>query len=126
MDQERPRRHSMRRIILFTACTCMLFFVAILLAGGNWVKSSDQEPIKRSPAQSTSSDAFNQHCTVFYASDGQIALGGNNEDSFNPRTKIWFLPPEEGKYGVAIVGYEDYNPQGAVNDHGVFFDGLAV
>lgn len=67
-----------------------------------------------------------QNCTVFYAADDQVALGGNNEDSINPRTKIWFIPPEEGKYGVAFVGYEDMYPQGAVNDHGLFFDGLAV
>jgi hypothetical protein len=36
------------------------------------------------------------------------------------------LPPENGKYGLAVVGCEDYGWQGAVNDHGLFFDGTAV
>lgn len=66
------------------------------------------------------------YCTVFYAADDQSALGGNNEDCFNPRTRIWFLPGEGGNYGVAVVGYEDLYPQGAVNEAGLFFDGLAV
>lgn len=67
-----------------------------------------------------------QSCTVFYASDGELALGGNNEDFWDPFTYVWFLPAEEGKFGRAYFGYEDFNPQGGVNDHGLFFDGLAV
>jgi hypothetical protein len=67
-----------------------------------------------------------QNCTVFYAANEQLALGGNNEDAFNPETNIWFIPPEQGRYGVAYVGYEDFYPQGGVNDHGLFYDGLSV
>ena len=47
-------------------------------------------------------------CTVLYAYDGQIALGGNNEDYQNPFTKVWFLPPEEGKYGRVYFGFENF------------------
>lgn len=110
-----------------TTCKLILLFVIILLSllGPGQSNSRDSEAIPEGTPLASAGD-FNQHCTVFYAGDGQVALGGNNEDSFNPRTKIWFLPPEERKYGVAILGYEDYVPQGAVNDHGVFFDGLAV
>jgi hypothetical protein len=63
-----------------------------------------------------------------YAADDQVALGGNNEDNYYAvPTHIWFLPPEEGRYGMALVGYDNYlNPEGAVNDHGLFFDGLSV
>jgi hypothetical protein len=67
-----------------------------------------------------------QSCTVFYASDGELALGGNNEDYRDPFTYVWFLPSEEGEYGRAYFGYEDFLPQGGVNDRGLFFDGLAV
>lgn len=67
-----------------------------------------------------------QNCTVFYAANDLVALGGNNEDSFNPRTKMWFIPPAPAKHGVAFVGYEDLYPQGGMNDEGLFFDGLAV
>lgn len=69
-----------------------------------------------------------QHCTVFYAADDQVALGGNNEDNYGAGpTHIWFIPPEEERYGMALVGYGNFlNPEGAVNDQGLFFDGLAV
>ncbi len=67
-----------------------------------------------------------QSCTVFYAADENVALAGNNEDWNNPLTKIWFLPPEEAKYGRVYVGFDDFSPQGGMNDQGLFFDGLAV
>ena len=35
-------------------------------------------------------------CSVIYAYDGELALGGNNEDYPNPFTMMWFLPPEVG------------------------------
>jgi hypothetical protein len=38
-------------------------------------------------------------CTVVYATDGNLALGGNNEDYGIPTTKAWFIPAEEGPYG---------------------------
>jgi hypothetical protein len=65
-------------------------------------------------------------CTVIYAADGQVALGGNNEDGFNPLTKIWFVPGSDGGYGSAWVGYDDLVIQGGMNEAGLFFDGLAV
>jgi len=65
-------------------------------------------------------------CTVFYASDGVVALGGNNEDWHDPNTKVWFLPAEKGKHGSVYFGYGDLFPQGGMNDQGLFFDGLAV
>ncbi len=103
------------------------FFLILfaLLAGCSTVPSAAgvQAPVL---APSLSSEQVPQHCTVFYAADDKVALGGDHADSFNPRTKIWFLPPEEGKYGVAVVGFEDYNPQGAVNDHGLFYGQLTV
>ncbi|UCE05051.1 MAG: acyl-CoA--6-aminopenicillanic acid acyl-transferase, partial [bacterium] len=43
-------------------------------------------------------------CTVFYASDGEMTLAGNNEDYINPLTKVWFEPAENGKYGSVFFG----------------------
>ena len=57
-----------------------------------------------------------ESCTVFYASDGQVALGGNNEDYRHPFTKAWFLPPEEGKHGRVYFGFENYVWQGGMNE----------
>lgn len=67
-----------------------------------------------------------QGCTVFYAASGDLALAGNNEDSFNPLTRAWFIPASDGRYGRVYFGYDDLSPQGGLNDQGLFFDGLWV
>jgi hypothetical protein len=65
-----------------------------------------------------------QGCTVFYAASGDLALAGNNEDSFNPLTRAWFIPASDGRYGRVYFGYDNLSPQGGLNDQGLFFDGL--
>lgn len=67
---------------------------------------------------------INAGCTVVYATDGEQALGGNNEDSYNPFTRIWFFPGDNGDYGRVYVGFENFFPQGGMNDQGLFFDGM--
>jgi hypothetical protein len=67
-----------------------------------------------------------QGCTVVYGASGDLALAGNNEDSFNPLTRAWFIPASEGHYGRVYFGYDDLSPQGGLNDQGLFFDGLYV
>jgi hypothetical protein len=68
----------------------------------------------------------NQGCTVLYATDGELMLGGNNEDYFNPLTKVWFIPGEAGSSGRVYFGFDDFFPQGGMNDQGLFFDILAL
>ena len=65
-------------------------------------------------------------CTIIYATDGEQAIGGNNEDGNNPLTRIWFLPGENGDYGRVYVGYQGLFQQGGMNDQGLFFDGAGV
>ncbi len=68
-------------------------------------------------------------CTIFVACRDGFVLAGNNEDNeatFNPDTRIWFLPPEHDRYGIVFLGYADGIPQGGMNDHGLFFDGAAL
>jgi hypothetical protein len=65
-------------------------------------------------------------CTVFFASDGSTVLAGNNEDFYNSKTKVWFLPGEEGKYGRVYFGFDDYIRQGGMNDQGLFFDTVSA
>jgi hypothetical protein len=67
-----------------------------------------------------------QGCTVFYAASGGLALAGNNEDSYNPFTRVWFIPAAEGRHGRVYFGYDDGLPQGGMNDQGLFFDGLSI
>jgi tetratricopeptide (TPR) repeat protein len=70
-----------------------------------------------------------QSCTIIYASDGKIALAGNNEDWNRPIGNIWFLPAEKGKFGRVYFGWR-FNgvryPQGGMNDQGLFFDGATA
>jgi tetratricopeptide (TPR) repeat protein len=67
-----------------------------------------------------------QSCTIIYASDGQMALAGNNEDWTNPFPIIWFLPAENGKFGRVYVGFNTNYPQGGMNEKGLFYDGATA
>ncbi|HEY43759.1 MAG TPA: DUF3471 domain-containing protein [Anaerolineae bacterium] len=67
-----------------------------------------------------------QGCSVIYASDGKLALGGNNEDYINPLTKVWFIPAEPGSFGGVYFGFDNYSAQGGMNDQGLFFDALQL
>ena len=69
---------------------------------------------------------YDAGCTVIYGVDDENVLGGNNEDFIDSETRIWFLPPEDGKYGRALVGYDSYIWQGGMNDQGLFFDAMSI
>jgi hypothetical protein len=72
---------------------------------------------------------FQQNCTLIYASDGRMALAGNNEDWTCHQNDIWFLPPEKGKFGRVYFGFNfngEHIPQGGMNDHGLFYDGASA
>jgi uncharacterized protein (TIGR03435 family) len=66
-------------------------------------------------------------CTAFCAvgGDGHV-LVGNNEDWFNPRSKLWFIPPKPGAYGRMYVGFDDVWPFGGMNDRGLWYDAFAA
>jgi tetratricopeptide (TPR) repeat protein len=64
-------------------------------------------------------------CLILKIAHGNFVLAGNNEDFNNPLTKIWFEPPEKGKYGITYFGYSVNYPQGGMNDQGLFFDAVA-
>jgi hypothetical protein len=102
-----------------------LILVFMLLLGGSVAPGVPElETIQDSPVKAV--PFYDAGCTVIYGTDGNIALGGNNEDYPDPETRIWFLPPEEGKYGRALVGYEGFIWQGGMNDQGLFFDAMSV
>ena len=65
-------------------------------------------------------------CTAFCARAGDHVLVGNNEDSDNPRTRLWFVPADGIRYGRMYVGYDDLFPQGGMNDQGLWFDGFVT
>ncbi|MBM3746124.1 MAG: hypothetical protein FJW34_10020 [Acidobacteria bacterium] len=65
-------------------------------------------------------------CTGICAKSKDLVLVGNNEDWGNPRTRIWFVPAEEGRHGRMFVGFDNGFPQGGMNEKGLFFDGFAT
>jgi hypothetical protein len=65
-------------------------------------------------------------CTAFMMSDGENVLVGNNEDSKIQYTRVWFIPAENGRFGRVYFGYDDWSPQGGMNDQGLFFDYFSV
>lgn len=108
--------------------------IGILLAlsagpsAASHVASAPAQESYSQPAFSQTCTPFRpgQSCTVFFAAEGDLVLGGNNEDFWIPFTKLWFLPAEDGKHGRMYVGFDNYFTQGGMNDQGLFFDGLAV
>ncbi len=65
-------------------------------------------------------------CTIFYAFDGKLALGGNNEDYTDPDTRVWFVPGEGDQHGRVFFGFSNFFPQGGMNTAGLFYDGAAT
>ncbi len=76
-------------------------------------------------------------CTVFMANDGQSVWIGNNEDELqNVKYSMWFYPAQSSNYGYAIWtelsfgkllnGFSYLNPQGGLNEHGLFMDFTAI
>jgi hypothetical protein len=61
-------------------------------------------------------------CTIFTVSHGDVVLFGNNEDYTNPKTHYWVIPSEEGKFGGVYFGFDDFIPQGGVNEKGLSYD----
>jgi hypothetical protein len=64
-------------------------------------------------------------CTGFYTTKDNIILVGSNEDWINPKTRVYFFPPEEGKFGRMYVGHSEYPlypEQQGLNDQGLFYD----
>ncbi|MFF2093139.1 hypothetical protein [Paenibacillus sp. NPDC058174] len=61
-------------------------------------------------------------CTIFKATQSGVTLVGNNEDYSDSNTKVWFLAPQDGKYGRVYFGYFNGWAQGGMNDQGLFFD----
>jgi hypothetical protein len=65
-------------------------------------------------------------CTGFLVvGDGRV-LFGNNEDFWNPETRVWFVPATGARHGVMYLGFDNGFPQGGMNDAGLAFDGFAT
>lgn len=71
---------------------------------------------------SSDSELVPGSCTIFSASFGNTAFYGNNEDYNNPKTYYWIRPSSEDTYGGVYVGFDNFSPQGGINEKGLAFD----
>ncbi len=65
-------------------------------------------------------------CSMFVIRMNGKVMVGNNEDSWNQNTRIWFEQGDDTNFGVTYVGFDDFWPQGAINEKGLVFDGFAM
>lgn len=66
-------------------------------------------------------------CTIFVQSTSHRVLIGNNEDnSPDTPTHLWFHAPRHGEHGYVLWGGDLVQPEGGMNDRGVFFDAAAL
>lgn len=65
-------------------------------------------------------------CTGFCISKEGKVFVGNNEDWNNPNTKIWYEPSASDEFGRVYFGFDNFHPQGGMNDQGLCFDGFAT
>ncbi len=61
-------------------------------------------------------------CTIFAASFGSTVLYGNNEDYRIPKTYYWAEPSGEKTFGGVFLGFDNFFPQGGINEKGLAFD----
>ena len=72
------------------------------------------------------SDFVPGSCTIFTASSGGKVLFGNNEDYTNPKTYYWIHPSDEENYGGVYFGFDNFWPQGGINEKGLCYDWNAL
>lgn len=65
-------------------------------------------------------------CSMFKVTKGGKTMVGNNEDYWNPNTRIWFERGNRSTFGAMYVGFDNFYPQGGMNDAGLVFDGIAM
>lgn len=76
-------------------------------------------------------------CSVFIANDGKNVWIGNNEDELqNTKYRMWFYPVKNNDFGYTIWtelsfgkllnGFSYLNPQGGLNQYGLFIDFTAI
>jgi uncharacterized protein (DUF486 family) len=66
-------------------------------------------------------------CSMYKVTANGRTMVGNNEDSWGQDARIWFEPGDEHNAGVVCVGYARKKyPDGAINEHGLVFDAIAL
>lgn len=56
----------------------------------------------------------------------RILIGNNEDNSPDTPTHLWFHAPRHGEHGYVLWGGNQVEPEGGINDKGVFFDAAAL
>lgn len=123
------------REVPFMTCTDSRLLTAALLLLHCAACSGAGDEIRQTAGQDD--DFVPGSCSIFYASFGDRALYGNNEDWKSPYTYYWARPSGPGTYGGVYFGHlpeepggewelEDLSAQGGVNEMGLCFDYAAL
>ncbi|MBX3164748.1 MAG: hypothetical protein KF900_09720 [Bacteroidetes bacterium] len=65
-------------------------------------------------------------CSVYKITLNNKTFVGNNEDYWNPNTRMWFEKGQNENYGSMYVGFDNFYPQGGMNEKGLVFDGFSI
>ena len=101
----------------------------VILSGSTFpaYEGAKDYPIQAEEMGTSTQEPWSEgHCTVIYASNGERALAGGNEDWDDPSAQVRFLPPEDGKYGIVYFGFANSTYEAGMNDQGLFFDAAAT
>ena len=108
--------HAMTGVLVVTVVIAIVLS-AIARTTCAQVACGDGHPDKR-----IASDSVPESCTIFTCSYGDTVLFANNEDWFNPNTYYWVVPSSGEDYGVVYFGFDNFWPQGGINEKGLAFD----
>jgi len=72
------------------------------------------------------SDESNHSCTAVFLARDDMVLVGNNEDWWDPESKLWTVKGGDNTLGRFYWGFSDLIPQGGINEKGLFFDGFGA
>jgi len=72
--------------------------------------------------KTTFSNQAPESCTILTASQGDKVLFGNNEDWINPDTYYWTIAPTKDTFGVVYFAFDNFWPQGGINEKGLAYD----
>jgi len=65
-------------------------------------------------------------CTVYKITKNGHTFVGNNEDYWDPNTRLWIDKGKSKEYGCLFVGMANMFPQGGMNEKGLVFDAFSV
>ena len=65
-------------------------------------------------------------CTAVFIARDNMVLVGNNEDWWDPESRLWTVRGVDNTLGRFYWGFGDLIPQGGMNEKGLFFDGFGA